>query len=381
MELIDDLIDFLAKSPTKYHFATCARNLLKKRKLVEVEMSQLENNNIPDKGFLVINRTTIVAYQLGTVDKSLIFSSSIKGKALNIVDENNKNENGTIQCSINYKESNPDSGSELLSSFDYLIAGEVFLKEKSRIRPFLFKSDQPIGMIEKDSAFLSLSDDSIDTYLEYTFSIPIQGSEIIEKNIFLIPDIQAFNKEEMIFTGSSRSIINLSNLSTFGVSYLTLKAFLSSLGKSTFNKFIIISPDESEINSSSLTQYINLILATKGTSINSETLNFNIGGIESCWSSHCSETSSKFLSKGIVMQNFLKNDVVLDKLAKFGIPIFFDHNQEIEYSLNPNQIILNDGKLPTKISLPLFNYKQVSETVSISDIFNLFNSLYELCMI
>lgn len=382
MELIDEMIDFLGKSITKYHFASYARNLLKKRKLMEVETIQLETNDIPKKGFLFINRTTLIAYELGTSDKSLIFSSSINGKMLNINDLNNLNENGMIQCSINNNESNLNDDSELWSSFDYQFAGELFIKENSRLRSYLFKSDQPIGIIENNKAFLSLPDQSINSYLENNLSITIQDSNLVEKNLFLIPDTQSLNNYDNIFVGSCRSLMNIPNMSTFGASYLILKAFLSSLGKGSFNKFIIISPNDSNAPSSSLSSYINLILSSKSASLSPESLNFNIGGIESTWSSHFpSPTTSKFLSKGIVIQNFQKNDIILDRLAKFGIPVHFDQSQEIDYSLDQDQLIINNGNLPIKLSLPMFNYRQVTETISISDIYNFYNSLYEICMI
>lgn len=379
MDLVDEMIDFLRKSPTKYHFVSSATRLLKKNKFQELELIEGEKLNIPKKGFLIINRSMIIAFELGSTDKSVIITSSIDGKVIKIDDSDNTDENGIIQCKIDTEGESAECESELFNAYEYRLAGEILIEKNSASRQYLFESDKPIGIVENNLAILSLPDTSIQSYLEFTHSIPYQKLNLIEKNLYLIPNSQT---PDNILIGPSKSIINLSNLSSYGASFMALKAFLSSAGKGSYNKFIAIIPNEAAVTSSSIISHVNLILSSKKTSVNEESLIFNIGGVESLWASHfpCS-INTKYLSKGIVIQNCHQNKVILDKLAVFGIPTIFADDQQIEYSLNQDQLLIVNEVLPIKISLPMFNHKTLHETASVSDIYNFYNSLYEICLI
>ncbi|OHT12687.1 hypothetical protein TRFO_17395 [Tritrichomonas foetus] len=357
MEIIDGMIDFLEKSPTKYHFISQVRKLLLKSKLKDLDSEDLDFG-MPKKGFVSLNRDSLIAYKSGSFESSLIlFSStdSISSLKLTINDD---------KMGLNLNETCEEKATQWISR-DLKMAGKVELKNNKIL---LFDSMSQIALIQPNfEPFLFIDEKNIKNYLADLLKVEKEELDLEKSEIYL----SDFQKAE--FLNDSKSTLNYHNLSTHATSYLALKSFLQA-EPSNSNIFLILSSKESNnFLFEKLNDLHQRIFPEKYLEILKNSYIISVNGIPAnSLKNEVHENVS--LTKGLVFQT--NNEKVFCELKKsaekFGIP-YQNLNKEFKVNLNGFESIPS-----VRISLPLFECESCRETASISELFNLHNLLHEV---
>lgn len=369
MEILHDINDFLNKSPTDFHFASNVRRLLINRKFTEIEDIFSTKDLTPPKGFLMLKRKMIIMYEIGDSEKSIVVTTSNKGKNIKIIEDKIISENESLKYVLPDAINRYHFDEHSIRNTEFFLAGSII---QNNGKQHLFQSDEPIGIYQKDSVILSIPEPTLNLYLENLVhrKVTLDKPDEIQKDLYLVPKSPSSNN---FILNSSESMAAFANLSTFGLSFLALKSFLLS-SSTSFNKFICIIPDDEEFTKEYIHSCIDQILHNTGHTLSNESIAINLGGIESSWKSHQIVNDHQFLSNGIVIQNLI-NPIILDQLDKNGIPYHIADDLPLNYSINDIQNVCFNDIPPSKLSLPLFNQNGISEFASISDINNLLTSL------
>lgn len=257
--IVNELLEFINKTPTQYHAAENIKTLLLKNSYTPLYESEQWDIKSGGKYFVTRGSSSLIAFEVPTAAPScgfMICASHSDSPCFKI------KPNPEMLINGEYIKLNTEKyGGMIYSSWldrPLSVAGRVYVKKDNKLKPVLINIDKDMAIIPSLAIHLNHEANSGFKLTPQTDLLPIicGGGEasinrfkeliyekVLSRDIYGC-DLYLYNRQPACYTGLDDEFFSAPRIDNLGCAYLTLKAFLNSKSTSAIKVYALFDNEE-----------------------------------------------------------------------------------------------------------------------------------------